>query len=72
MTDKHDTRTLDLFPETLPLPMKDVPAYLSETLGGDPVTLDDALDLAKQGTPGFRRIKGHWYLDPQEFLAGRM
>ena len=65
-----ESNQLDLFPETVLLPMKEVPAFLSEILGGDPVSLDEAIELATQGTRGFRHVKGRWYLDRQEFLAG--
>ena len=61
---------LDMFPETELLPMKEVPAFLSKTLGGEPVSLDQSIELAKQGTPGFRQIKARWYLDRTEFCAG--
>ena len=61
---------LEMFPETVLLPMKEVPTFLTETLGGDLVTLDEAIELATQGTAGFRRIRGRWYLDRKKFLAG--
>ena len=58
MNTNTDDAQLDMFPETALLRMKQVPAFLSETLGGDPVSLDEAIELATQGTRGFRQIKG--------------